>query len=35
MRELDRRIDELLSAGEPVPRELRDEFSTLVSKLKG
>lgn len=35
MRELDRRIDELLSAGEPVPRELRDEFATLVSKLKG
>jgi DNA primase len=35
MRELDRRIDELLSAGEPVPRELRDEFTALVSKLKG
>lgn len=34
MRELDRRIDELLVAGQPVPRELRDEFSTLVSKLK-
>jgi DNA primase len=34
MRELDRRIDDLLGAGQAVPNDLRDEFSSLVAKLK-
>jgi DNA primase len=34
-RELSRLQDELFLSGKPVPSELRDEFSTLVSKLKG
>ncbi len=34
-RELCRLQEQLVSAGQPVPRELRDEFAMLVSKLKG
>jgi len=34
-RELSRLQDEMFLSGQPVPREVRDEFSTLVSKLKG
>lgn len=33
-RELSLRIDELLSQGQPVSEELRDEFERLVAKLK-
>lgn len=34
-RELSRLQDEMFLSGRPVPREVRDEFATLVSKLKG
>jgi hypothetical protein len=32
--ELSRRIDELLTAGQNISNDLRDEFDALVAKLK-